>query len=71
MVPHGRSTREHRAGVGESFHRIDGEGEWVIRFDGEDVTVTHEHAKADVAVRGTYSSSLRTMLSTYQSQNRS
>lgn len=57
MVPHGRSVQEHRTGAGESFHfhRTDGEGEWVIRFDGEDVTVTREHAKADVAVRGTVS----------------
>jgi uncharacterized protein (TIGR03083 family) len=54
MVPSGRSTGEHRAGAGETFHFhcTDGEGEWFIRFDGEDVTVTHEHAKADVAVRG-------------------
>lgn len=57
MVPYGRSAQEHRAGAGESFHfhRTDGEGEWVIRFDGEDVTVKHEHAKAGIAVRGTVS----------------
>ena len=57
MVPHGRSAREHRNGTGESFHfhRTDGEGEWLIRFDGTDLTVTREHAKAGVAVRGTVS----------------
>jgi uncharacterized protein (TIGR03083 family) len=57
MVPHVRARREHRAGGGERFHfhRTDGEGEWVVRFDGESVIVSHEHAKADVAVRGTAS----------------
>jgi predicted lipid carrier protein YhbT len=27
-------------------------GEWLVRFNGDDVTVTREHGKGDVAVRG-------------------
>jgi uncharacterized protein (TIGR03083 family) len=34
------------------FHTTDVPGEWVVVFDGDDVTVRREHAKADVAVRG-------------------
>ena len=34
------------------FHTTDVSGEWVVDFDGNDVTVRREHAKADVAVRG-------------------
>ncbi|HLJ67684.1 MAG TPA: maleylpyruvate isomerase family mycothiol-dependent enzyme [Chloroflexota bacterium] len=43
------------AGTGETyhFHRTDGEGEWLVRFEGDDVTVAREHAKGDVAIRGT------------------
>ena len=41
-------------GQGETyhFHRTDGEGEWLVRFQGKGVTVRREHAKGDVAVRG-------------------
>jgi len=44
-------------GAGETyhFHRTDGEGEWLLRFEPDGVVVSHEHAKADVAVRGTAS----------------
>jgi hypothetical protein len=34
------------------FHRTDGEGEWLVRFEGDEVTLRHEHGKGDVAVRG-------------------
>ncbi|HVW33398.1 MAG TPA: maleylpyruvate isomerase family mycothiol-dependent enzyme [Acidimicrobiia bacterium] len=34
------------------FHTTDVEGEWVVRVDDGGYTVTREHAKADVAVRG-------------------
>ena len=34
------------------FHTTDVEGEWLVRFDDAGLTVTREHAKADVAVRG-------------------
>jgi uncharacterized protein (TIGR03083 family) len=46
------------AGAGETFHfhRTDGPGEWFVAFphDGE-VVVTREHAKGDVAIRGSAS----------------
>jgi hypothetical protein len=46
-----------RVGLGESFHFhcTDEQGEWVVRFDGSDIDVRSEHAKADMAVRGTAS----------------
>jgi uncharacterized protein (TIGR03083 family) len=46
-----------RLGAGESFHFhcTDEEGEWVVRFDGAGVDVRREHAKADIAIRGTAS----------------
>lgn len=34
------------------FHRTDGPGEWLVVFEPGGVTVTTEHAKGDVAVRG-------------------
>lgn len=58
MAPTSRQRGENvRQGAGESyhFHRADGPGEWLLRFVGNDMAVTHEHAKADVAVRGTAS----------------
>lgn len=47
-------ARPSRPGSGESyhFHRTDGDGEWLLRFDGDLPTITREHARADVAVRG-------------------
>lgn len=41
-------------GSGETIHlhRTDGPGEWFVRFAPEEVEVTAEHAKADVALRG-------------------
>ena len=36
------------------LHCTDGDGEWLLRF-GDGVVVTREHAKGDVAVRGTAS----------------
>jgi len=58
MVPSSRERGEQfRQGGGETyhFHRTDGSGEWLLRFEGDGMTVTREHAKADVAVRGTAS----------------
>ncbi len=55
MVPARRGWAENpRTGSGETyhFHRTDGPGEWLVRFDPEGATVTREHAKGDVAVRG-------------------
>lgn len=44
-----------RPGGGESyhFHQTDGAGEWLVRFGADGPVVTREHARADVAVRGT------------------
>ena len=52
-----RGAEDAREGRGETyhFHRTDGPGEWLVRFQGEGATVTREHAKGDVAVRGTAS----------------
>ncbi len=55
MLPFARRWAESaRGGRGETyhFHRTDGPGEWLVRFQGEGATVTREHAKGDVAVRG-------------------
>ncbi|HEV7526812.1 MAG TPA: maleylpyruvate isomerase family mycothiol-dependent enzyme [Acidimicrobiia bacterium] len=44
-------------GAGESlhFHCTDGPGEWLARLDPDGLVVTREHAKGDVAARGTAS----------------
>lgn len=44
-------------GVGETvhFHCTDVGGEWLLRGSDDDVTVTREHAKADVTTRGSAS----------------
>lgn len=34
------------------LHRTDGDGEWLATTDGSELIVTREHAKGDVAVRG-------------------
>ena len=34
------------------LHRTDGEGEWIVRADGDDVVFEHAHVKGDAAVRG-------------------
>lgn len=34
------------------IHRTDGDGEWTVRVEDGALVVTHEHAKGDVAVRG-------------------
>jgi uncharacterized protein (TIGR03083 family) len=50
----GLHRRGGTPGTGESFHvhRTDGPGEWSVRFDGELATVSNDHAKGDVALRG-------------------
>lgn len=44
-------------GTGETlhFHCTDGAGEWLVVLGTDDLTVTREHAKGDVAARGTAS----------------
>jgi uncharacterized protein (TIGR03083 family) len=60
FLPLRRKYIKEPPGQGETyhFHRTDGEGEWLLRFEGADVTVTQEHAKGDVALRGTASNLL-------------
>jgi uncharacterized protein (TIGR03083 family) len=50
-------------GHGETIHLhcTDGEGEWLIRLDAGGVTVVNEHAKGDVAARGSASDLLLVM----------
>jgi uncharacterized protein (TIGR03083 family) len=50
-------------GNGETIHLhcTDGEGEWFARFEPDRAVVTHEHAKADAAARGTASDLLLLM----------
>lgn len=54
QIPAARSRGEPEQGQGETyhFHRTDGEGEWLARFDGDAVTVSREHARGDVAIQG-------------------
>ena len=51
------------AGRGETahLHATDAEGEWLLRFSAEGITVTPEHAKGDVAARGPAQDLLRLM----------
>jgi uncharacterized protein (TIGR03083 family) len=46
-------------GVSVHLHCTDTEGEWLIVRDGDDLVVTREHAKGDVAARGSASDLLR------------
>jgi uncharacterized protein (TIGR03083 family) len=51
IVCRAQSTTE---GTGETyhFHRMDGPGEWLVRFEGANMSVSREHTTADVAIRG-------------------
>ncbi len=50
-------ARPFRQATGERFHfhRTDGDGEWLVRFHADDIQVTREHSKGDVAFRGSAS----------------
>jgi uncharacterized protein (TIGR03083 family) len=50
-----RRRRSKVEGTGETLHlhRTDGPGEWLLTFTPDAMTITAEHAKGDVAVRGT------------------
>lgn len=58
-----RAGREPIAGNGETIHLhcTDGDGEWLVRLDPGGMAVTREHAKGDVAARGTASDLLLLM----------
>jgi uncharacterized protein (TIGR03083 family) len=47
-----RRSSQSAAGETYHFHRTDGPGEWFVRFGADGLEVTAEHAKADVALRG-------------------
>lgn len=53
----GGLLRDRLAGTGETvhLHRTDGEGEWLVRRGPDGPEVTREHAKGDVAARGSAS----------------
>ncbi|MFO1537507.1 MAG: maleylpyruvate isomerase family mycothiol-dependent enzyme [Actinomycetota bacterium] len=53
----GGLQRDRVAGAGETIHlhRTDGAGEWLVRRDPDGARVTREHAKGDVAARGSAS----------------
>jgi uncharacterized protein (TIGR03083 family) len=53
FVP-GNLDRRAFGGTGETFHlhATDAPGEWLIRFEPDQVVVTHDHAKGDAAARG-------------------
>jgi hypothetical protein len=58
MVFARRVWAEHpRQGAGETyhFHRTDGPGEWLVRFPPEGPVIGREHAKGDIALRGSAS----------------
>lgn len=57
LVAFRRWAEHHAAGRGETyhFHRTDGPGEWLLRFEADDVVMTCAHAKGAVAVRGSAS----------------
>lgn len=48
---------EPRPGSGERYHlhQTDGEGEWLVEFAPEGVRVSREHARGDIAIRGSAS----------------
>ncbi len=50
----GPDPPEILTGTGQTLHlhTTDADGEWLIRFDPEGMTVTREHAKGDCAIRG-------------------
>jgi len=52
-----RPRAEPITGSGETIHLhcTDGDGEWLVSLDPDGVHVTNEHAKGDVAARGTAS----------------
>jgi uncharacterized protein (TIGR03083 family) len=50
-------VQQTHPGQGETYHlhRTDGPGEWLVTFDPQGPVVRREHAKGDVALRGTAS----------------
>jgi uncharacterized protein (TIGR03083 family) len=46
------SAAQVSTGASMHLHCIDRDGEWLLRFGADGTTLSHEHAKGDVAVRG-------------------
>jgi uncharacterized protein (TIGR03083 family) len=60
LVPFSVSRWERPLPAGSlHLHRTDGEGEWLVQAVGGEVVTSHEHAKGDVAVRGSASDLFR------------
>lgn len=57
FLPRLRQSFDGPEGQGETFHlhRTDGEGEWLLTFNGKELDIKPVHAKGDVAIRGTAS----------------
>jgi uncharacterized protein (TIGR03083 family) len=57
FLPMRRKSFQGPLGSGETyhFHRTDGAGEWVLTFNGNELEITEEHRKGDVAIRGSAS----------------
>jgi uncharacterized protein (TIGR03083 family) len=54
FLPMRRKNFQGPPGNGETyhFHRTDGEGEWLLTFNGDELDIKQVHAKGDVAIRG-------------------
>jgi hypothetical protein len=50
-----RGELESTNGETIHLHGTDGEGEWLLTLGPDAFTMTHEHAKGDVALRGSVS----------------
>ena len=57
FLPMRRKNFQGPQGQGETFHfhRTDGEGEWLLTFNGSELDIKQAHAKGDVAIRGSAS----------------
>lgn len=55
MRPRWAETARRGAGERYHFHRTDGPGEWLVTFAPDGPVVTREHARGDVALRGSAS----------------
>lgn len=57
FLPMRRKNFDGPPGQGETFHfhRTDGEGEWLLTFNGKELDIKQTHAKGDIALRGSAS----------------
>ena len=53
VLPNAQSRKRRDLPAGSlHLHRTDGDGEWIVQADGDDVVFEHAHVKGDAAVRG-------------------